>query len=392
MGGNAIKKDGKSVCGRLPKIQYEIVKEYILSVLRNHFICEIVLECPGKESFGDIDILYSYSSSCKADMISFVKTYFEVSELTFIVQNGYVLSFAFDCSKILGPDDFEAKYFQIDLIRMESFESIEMARFYFSYSDFGAIVGRIANYHGLKFGESGLWCDIYEQTVIPTLPLDVRKTLGKIILSSNPREICDFLGYDFESWKNEIPKLLDPDFLTNYSPKLDENCEIFPDIPKSYKFIFDWIISSRFFHKNMFMFLNADHRKRQDKRPFYKSFLKYIGILEEEEEHAHVTFTKEKSDNLQIEAIQYFNKTDDLEMLLKEIDRKKKHQSKFSESQLIVCFKECAGIEVKDKDVGQKLVCSRSFVSKNPIVTAGKNFLIITKKMWLRNTCAILLF
>ena len=37
MGGNAIKKNGESICGRLQKAQYEIIKEYILSIMRKYF-------------------------------------------------------------------------------------------------------------------------------------------------------------------------------------------------------------------------------------------------------------------------------------------------------------------------------------------------------------------
>lgn len=376
MGGNAIKKDGKSICGRLPKAQYEIVRKFVLSVLRKHFICEIVLELPGKESFGDMDVLYNGGDAAKiVDMSYFIKNYFEVSDSTHIFKNGYVLSFALDCSKFFDTSYLETKYFQIDLLCMESTESIEMARFYFAYGDFGSLIGRMANYYGLKFGERGLWCDVYEQTVKPTLPFDVRKTLGKVFLSSNPRNICHFFGYDYDSWKDEIPKLTDPEFLANYAPKLDENCEIFPDIPKSYKFIFDWLISSRFFDDKMFLFLNTEHRSRQEKRPFYKSFLEYLGIYEVS--HASVTGGESGGVHLnrQSEAIHYFKKTDDLEILLKDLDRKNNHQSKFSGSHLIACYKDRSGIELENKVVGLKISLFKKFCTEKSKCNNWEDFL-----------------
>jgi hypothetical protein len=386
MGGNAIKKNGKSICGRLPKAQYEIVKEYILSILKNHFVCEIVLELPNKESYGDMDILYCQNcqncQNCQYDkesdkniiMRDFIKTKFDVLDISHIVKNGYVMSFAFDCSKIFGLSS-ESQYFQIDLLRMVSVEHINMSRFYFSYGDVGSIIGRMSNYYGMKFGDEGLWCDVYEQTVFPTLQFDVRKSVGKLMLTSDPREICDFFGYDYDVWKNEIPKLANVNFLTDYNPKLDKSCEIFPDIPKSHKFIFDWLISSRFFDKQMFLFLNSDHRDRQETRPFYKNFLRYIGIIDV----GHASSSEGESGgvdrNRQPEAIKYFKKEEDIQKLLQIIERKKMHQSKFSGSQLILCFKELCNNEVKDKDVGEKICLFKKYCIEKTKCATWEEFL-----------------
>jgi hypothetical protein len=259
---------------------------------------------------------------------------------------------------------------------MKSIESMEMSRFYFSYGDFGSIVGRMSNFYGMKFGDSGLWCDVYEQTLDPTLAFDVRKTIGKVILSTNPGEICDFFGYNYDIWKIEIPKLMiDTNFLTNYSPKLDENCEKFPDIPKSHKFIFDWLISSRFFDSRMFLFLNADHRRRHDLRPFYMNFLKYIGIADVGKASAMEGESGGVDRNLQLEAIHHFKKGPELDALLKDVNRKKAHQSKFSGAQLIVRFKKHLGIELKDKEIGPKISLFKQYCTERSKCESWEEFL-----------------
>lgn len=77
MGGNAIKNDGVSICGRLPKDQYEMIKKMVISTLNSlNIVCETILELPGKESFGDIDILYI--SNPAVNMTNVIKDKFKV--------------------------------------------------------------------------------------------------------------------------------------------------------------------------------------------------------------------------------------------------------------------------------------------------------------------------
>ena len=146
MGGNAIKKNGKSICGRLNKIDYEKIKSHVIQLLaQNHIYCEVVMEVPGKESFGDMDIMYIPTNTI-CDMKKFLMDKLNISEVKHVVTNGYVMSCAFDCA----PFGIE-QYFQLDFLNMGTYEHIEMGRFYFSYGDIGSILGRICNYWGLKF-------------------------------------------------------------------------------------------------------------------------------------------------------------------------------------------------------------------------------------------------
>jgi len=90
-----------------------------------------------------------------------------------------------------------------------SIEKIPTYKFFFSYGDFGSIIGRIANYYGLKFGHEGLWLNMMKSTVECILNssknndfdnFDIRQIVARIDLTSNPIKICDFLSYDYDRW------------------------------------------------------------------------------------------------------------------------------------------------------------------------------------------------
>jgi hypothetical protein len=351
MGGNAIKIDGKSICGRLAKEQYEIMKTFVMQILSKFVICEIVLELPGKENYGDIDVLYM--SDPNINIKNLIKEQFNVTNIRHIVTNGNVISFAFDCSVILDID-IDMQYFQIDLIKTNSKEHMDMSRFYFSYGDLGAIIGRISNYYGLKFGDGGLWCELFENTVYPHITFDVRKTIGKITLSQNPKQICDFFGYDYNFWLNDIP---------NFKSKND------------IKFIFSWIVSSKLFKKKIFMFLNSDHRARYDMRPFYKKFIEYIEIGEIGYALSLTGETGGCYENKQLEAISYFKKEEELKNFVKDCEKKKVRQDKFSGLQLITVFEKIHKIELKDKKVGEKIAEFKDYCLKKSLCNSWENFL-----------------
>jgi hypothetical protein len=322
MGGNAIKKDGKSICGRLMKNKYNSMKNFVFSILSPCFVCEIVRELPGKEDFGDMDVLFVGNPNIN-DMRAFIKNKFNVNDPSHIVSSGEVISFA------LALDTEPNQYFQIDLIRVSSIEYFDMARFYFSYGDVGSIIGRISNYHGLKFGDAGLWCDLFDVE-------DTKKIVGKIMLSSNPKEICDYMGFNYDFWKSEIPKLT---------------------TREDHKIIFDWLKSSWMFDIKIFTCLNLKHRNRQAHRPFYRDFLEYNGIFDDDIVSAGAvidTTTKEhrKKSNIQNEAIKYFKKENTLKLLLDKIELKKLRQSKFSGIQLITAY-EKKKIVIIGSDIGK---------------------------------------
>lgn len=176
MGGNAIKdpKTGKSLCQRLVKESYELIKKLIIERLQNHgIICEIILELPEKQDFGDLDVLYLHRLD--VDMRQTIKELFDVKYDKYIVNQGNVTSFAFNCMTIGLSNTF----FQV-----------------------GAILGCLFNFHGLKFGDAGLRCELLQSTVDPTTPNDARFTIGKIMLSQDVKSICEFAGLDYHYWQD----------------------------------------------------------------------------------------------------------------------------------------------------------------------------------------------
>lgn len=276
MGGNALKNVKTE---RKNLVDYNRIKTEILKSLQNHIFCKATYEAPEKDSFGDLDILYV--SDSKIDIVDTIKKMFSPSE---IVINGPVISFDYDS-------------FQIDLIEAKSMEDFEIKMFYFSYGDFGSIIGKIINFYNLKFGEKGLWINIEKS--IDGLSLGVNSNIGKnIILTSKPNEICDFLGLDYSKWLSG--------FVTQ-------------------KQIFDWIISSKYFIKEIFLVNSHFDRLRMKSRIVYINFMKYICGDE------LTTEAKPEREKIQMYAINYFNKNEELDKIVQ--------QTKFNE----ICKKKYNG-------------------------------------------------
>jgi hypothetical protein len=185
------------------------------------------IELSEKESFGDLDVLYNQNINMKEIIIKL----FDPQE---IVVNGDVISFNY------GD-------FQIDMIKCKY---LEFAKFYFSYGDFGGIIGRIMNHYGFKFGHEGFWLNVYlEKNQL----VDETHSYGKIILTTCPTDFCKFVGLDYTTFFS----------LTSTSK------------------IFEYIKSSKYFNPLIFETLNYDHNKRSKKRPMYISFLNYINVTTE---------------------------------------------------------------------------------------------------------------
>jgi hypothetical protein len=360
MGGNAIKKNGKSICGRLSSNHYNTVKNFVLQKITQNFVAEIVLELPGKEDFGDMDILVIPTTEFN-DLRSYITTTFNINDKSHIVSNGYVMSFALDIS-FFNFENCDCQYFQIDLLRIKNPSELDMARFYFSFGDIGAIIGRISNWYGMKFGDAGLWIDVFESTVFNDCELDIRKTVGKIMLSNNPREICNFLGYDYDFWKNTIPLMT----------QKEDHIEIFK-----------WLSSSRFFDKTMFSSLNHDHRERFIHRPFYKRFVMFImgkddpidGDIIMSIQHGSTLFGEMGGllCNKQSEAIKYFQKENEVSELVASIKLREERQSKFSTKTLIDEFQKY-GKNLDGKEIGIQLSLFKDFCKNKYICSSWEEF------------------
>jgi hypothetical protein len=241
MGGNALKNykvarlqkndylsiiiDIEKILDQIDSIQYEIIPSF-----RN------------KESFGDLDILYS----SKYDILPKLK---ELVKPIGCVHNGPCFSFTFPIND---------KLFQIDLIKVP-FESFNFALNYFGYNDFGNLLGRLVHYLGLTLGHDGLKCTLRD----PDNPTTVIK---QIIICRN---------FDYVLKLLHLPTI-------NYYEKFNDLTDIF-----------DFVMMSPYFHKDIFLLENRNNtsRVRDRKRTSYNHFLKYINnidVINENEQYAAI--------------------------------------------------------------------------------------------------------
>jgi hypothetical protein len=210
MGGNALKTITTT---RKSAEDYEKIKEYVLCVLDdklgNTGINWLVPhEVPGKTSFGDLDVLITRQTGF--DIREWILLTFKPDEL---VSNGGVYSFnipGFPLAKDFqagGEGSSVAGDFQIDFITTPA-EQFEIHHFFLSWGDCGMLIGQIAhatglrmgadasavpraNSYALRFGQQGLFMSYSER---PGMSDD-------LILSTDPRKICEFLGLDYPMWK-----------------------------------------------------------------------------------------------------------------------------------------------------------------------------------------------
>lgn len=262
MGGNALKIIQTF---RKPRNEYEEIKKIIISKLENYLPTHenisygTIIEAPEKEDFGDLDILVSGDSNEIFKMIEF----FEPDE---IQRSGNIYSFNY-------------KDFQIDFIEVES---IKMAQFFYNYGDVGSILGRIFSTYGFKFGQKGLSLHLK----------DCGDTV--IFLSDNPEEVCRYFNYNYERW------------LQGFS-KIDE--------------CFEWIISSKYFRKNIFFGGNFKTNKKSLQRPFYSKFLEFLNTLPYFYYKKYYDFPP---------AIDYFNKGNEYQKIRTDLQIKNLVHSKFN--------------------------------------------------------------
>lgn len=155
---------------------------------------------PDKTSFGDIDVIFP------------IDVYIHVKELVVrhfrgkyhdIVKNGNVWSFAW---WIAADDeanehgDGKGRFYQVDFISCK-FEEIEMYNFYFSYGDKSHILGMMCYMYGLSYGQDGLYllitADLLAQVDSEFNPPHLDRSKKKLL--NCPRQICEFLGLDYDA-------------------------------------------------------------------------------------------------------------------------------------------------------------------------------------------------
>lgn len=143
MGGNALKQFGVE---RLAADAYHSAASNIVTVLRAHLPdvrFDVIESYADKESFGDLDILYSVPSEVKVDVIEEIKKLFSP---TGYVKNSNLFSWAYQADNT--P-------FQVDMIRVPV-EEHDFALQYFNFNDLGNLLGRVFHKQGFKLGHNGM--------------------------------------------------------------------------------------------------------------------------------------------------------------------------------------------------------------------------------------------
>lgn len=280
MGGHALKTVNTQ---RINNDDYQRIKKEIYDKFHSKVSIYFLNEIPGKETHGDLDLLY-----VNPDHFNIRELILQIMNPKEIVKNGPVLSFSY----LLNED--ENMYFQIDFIHVHDIDS---ALFYFSYSDFGQILGKILKYYGLTFGHNGLWISPFKNTILSYLQhhqeeyekynINEHKIgdIEDIILTRRPEEICKFFGLSYDRWKE------------GFQTKIE---------------LFEYIKSSHYFSPEIFLYSNHPQRSRLKTRKMYEEFLIYLfgeDKVHELKESKESTDTKE---NHQLKAILHFEKEDEL--------------------------------------------------------------------------------
>lgn len=219
MGGNALHN---CKTRRFQRDEYFRLEDEVIQKLNERFPqnkCLRIKTYQSKESFGDMDLIFESNQS--VDWNTTLTDLFNSKE---IVRNGHVWS-------------FEYKEIQVDLI-LTTTSKLETSQFYFQYSDMNNLVGRIAHKLGFKFGHMGLNCIIK----------DGDYQFAELEVSKDLRKIYEFLGYDYDRYLKGFNELED---------------------------IFEFVASSKYFHKEIYLLHNRNHKSRirDRKRKTYAAFL-----------------------------------------------------------------------------------------------------------------------
>lgn len=175
-----------------------------------------------KESFGDLDMLYSTTDDLPLD----ARVFSEMFNTKDVSRNSEVTSIAY-------------KELQIDFIHIPK-EHFDYAFAFFSFNDFGNIVSKLFRYFGLRHGHMGLYLVLR----------DGDNKYGEVLLTLDHHKALEFVG-------------LDPSIFNFGFDTLDQ--------------MFDYAVTSPYYSPEWYKLENISSagRIRDKKRPTYQAFLKY---------------------------------------------------------------------------------------------------------------------
>ena len=226
MGGRALKNTFTR--------RYEAMEFHTLAIEMNLLISDIFERSyifkswNDKKDFGDMDVIIQLKPN--QNPLEIIKDIFNPSE---IYHNGNCFS-------------FDYKELQIDFI-ITAEENWDTSLVYLKYGDLGNLMGRISKpIFGLKYGHDGLVFSIVDE--------DNNQTYGEIVVSKTPKDIFEFLGFDWNK------------FCIGFNSMED---------------MFEYVKTSKYFNAKLFDFdeLNHQNRTRNRKRDGYCKFIEYVKDL-----------------------------------------------------------------------------------------------------------------
>lgn len=242
MGGNATKHLGTE---RINKKEYISAYNKIADLLFYHSdesarFCDIPYYF-SKEDFGDMDLI----STVPRDVFDKLLKSCDKFEIVGRVNYSYALL-----------DKETGKSFQLDYVYIAP-ETFDVAKNYFSFNDLGNFIGRISSAHNFKVGFDGLFKYVKpnyrDEKGFNKSFEDIKRTSDRmeIPLSQNWAEMLDFLGFDTERYRKGF---------------------------ETKKEIFDFVINSKYFNPDYFLFQNRTGTgvRRDKKRSTYSEFLSYL--------------------------------------------------------------------------------------------------------------------
>lgn len=236
MGGNALKRYETN---RLPAKEYRWITNDFKDAFFDAFGFYPVLikAYKNKPSFGDADFLV-ISEALPSNWTDKLKEYFSLTPEQYS-KNGNVVS--------IGWNNF-----QFDLI-VTPHDEMSTSYFYFSYNDFGNLIGRIGHKLGLKIAHDGLWLVVRHKDRSDHI-------LKEIWLTKDAKTSLDILGLDRGRYDQGFDNLED---------------------------IFAYVASSRYFDPEIYALehRSATSRIRDKKRATYNAFLKWVDSTKPKANH-----------------------------------------------------------------------------------------------------------
>ena len=234
MGGNAIPQSERMNIHTYVNLYTQV--DYLLSVHYSNTVTYLPRGIREKSSHGDIDILVNYPTKYISKNV--IKDIFDCD---FVHVNDKTYSFGYELN---------GSVYQVDLVFLKS-QSLNwnMFKTFFDIGDLGNLMGKTAYWHDLSYGYQGLRYKVYTEN-------KDQKLGKKVLISDNPRNVFEILGYDIERFREGF---------------------------QTYEDVFEYVRSSPYVTHKTFLpsSLNASQRHRDAKRDMYAKFLSYLETVDD---------------------------------------------------------------------------------------------------------------